>query len=70
MRTEAEAWELTSQSNSEQLLRSFITTYPYSRHRGEAVRGLKWLRVKNRVFWVSTVGMAAAVLLLLLATAQ
>ena len=59
--TEAEAWALTSQSNSEQLLRSFITTYPYSRYRGEAVRKLRWLQVKNRVFWGAAANRSSSV---------
>ncbi len=62
---EAEAWELTSRSNSEQLLRSFITMYPYSRHRADAVRRLRWLRAKDRFFWAATA--AAAVFLLVVA---
>ena len=49
--TEDEAWKLTSQSNNEQLLRSFLTTYPYSPHRAEALKKLRWQQVKNRVFW-------------------
>ena len=52
-RTEAETWELTSQSNSEQLLRSFMTTYPYSKHRGEAARtAQRGCGSRTALFWV------------------
>jgi uncharacterized caspase-like protein len=63
--TEAEAWELTSQSNNEQLLRSFITTYPYSQHRAAASKRLRWLQFKNRVFWSA---LSAAVIAALICT--
>jgi uncharacterized caspase-like protein len=67
---EAESWELTRQSNSEQLLRSFLTQYPYSRHRGEVVRKLRWLRLKNRVFWSSAAAAAMVVLICLFGVVQ
>ena len=67
---EAESWDLTSQSNSEQLLRSFIIQYPYSRHRAEAVRKLRWLRLKNGVFWFTTAAAAILVLVCLLGVFQ
>ncbi len=68
--TEAEAWELTSQSNSEQLLRSFMTTYPYSRHRGEAARRLRRLQTMSRVYGASKVAAALVVVVFLLAVMQ
>jgi uncharacterized caspase-like protein len=69
-RTEAEAWELTSQSNNEQLLRSFMTTYPYSKHRGEAAGRLARLRLKNRLFWVTSAVAALALVACVAATVQ
>jgi hypothetical protein len=56
---EAEYWELTRESESEQLLRSFITQYPYSAHRPEAERKLRWLWWKERFFRVSAATAAA-----------
>src|SRR5262249_39751776 len=69
-RTEAETWELTSQSNSEQLLRSFMTTYPYSKYRGEAARRLARLQFRNRVAWTSTAAVALFLVVCLFATVQ
>ncbi len=43
---EQEYWALTSTSNSEQLLESFIAQYPDSRHRTEADEKLKEIRAK------------------------
>ena len=69
-RTEAETWELTSQSNNEQLLRSFMTTYPYSKHRSEAARRLARLRLKNRLFWVTSAVAALALVACVFAAVQ
>ena len=69
-RTEADAWELTSQSNSEQLLRSFVTTYPYSRHRGAAVQRLRRLQTMRSVYRASKVAAALVVAVFLLAIMQ
>jgi tetratricopeptide (TPR) repeat protein len=43
---EEEYWTLTSSSNSEQLLESFIAQYPDSRYRSEADEKLKEIRAK------------------------
>jgi uncharacterized caspase-like protein/tetratricopeptide (TPR) repeat protein len=52
---EAESWEYTRQSSSEQLLRSFITQYPYSSHRDAAQKKLYWVRNKRRLLYASCV---------------
>jgi hypothetical protein len=67
---EEEYWTLTSKSDSPQLLRSFATQYPYSKHRREAERKLTWLRWKNRFFWSSAAAAIVAILLCTYATIQ
>ncbi len=68
---EEEYWTLTSSSNSEQLLESFISQYPDSRFRGAADTKLKEIRDARekermralRVKWWSRAATAAAVIL-------
>jgi WD40 repeat protein len=54
-------WTLAEQTKSPELLESFVTLYPYSRHRGVADSTLKSIRTRRLV---KTVGLAACGLIL------